>query len=84
MGYVTLFTGLSHFDVIRAKRLQLSKNRTYTAACVVRTAVRTSAYKTHRAKGQLSQSSGTVKVEVDILGSPSLIIRTVSVDVKQH
>ena len=25
-----------------------------------------------------------VKVEVDVLGSPSLIVRTVSVDVKQH
>ena len=25
-----------------------------------------------------------MKVEVDVLGSPSLIIRTVSVDVKQH
>ena len=24
------------------------------------------------------------KVEVDVLGSPSLIVRTVSVDVKQH
>ena len=25
-----------------------------------------------------------VKVEVDVLGSPSLMVRTVSVDVKQH
>ena len=25
-----------------------------------------------------------MKVEVDVLGSPSLIVRTVSVDVKQH
>ena len=31
-----------------------------------------------------SQLRSCVKVEVDVLGSPSLIVRTVSVDVKHH
>ena len=31
-----------------------------------------------------SELRNCVKVEVDVLGSTSLIIRTVSVDVKQH
>ena len=31
-----------------------------------------------------SELRSCVKVEVAVLGSPSLIIRTVSVDVKQH
>ena len=30
------------------------------------------------------QSSGAVLVETDIFGSPTLIVRTVSVDVKYH
>ena len=32
----------------------------------------------------LSEIKSCVKVEVAVLGSPSLIVRTVSVDVKQH
>ena len=32
----------------------------------------------------ISELRSCVKVEVDVLGSPSLIVRTVSVDVKQH
>ena len=32
----------------------------------------------------VSEFRRCVKVEVDVLGSPSLIVRTVSVDVKQH
>ena len=37
-------------------------------------------------KATLNQSSGavSVKVEVDVLGSPSLTVCTVSVDVNQH
>ena len=31
-----------------------------------------------------SELRSCVKVEVDVLGSPSLIVRTVSVDVEQH
>ena len=31
-----------------------------------------------------SDSISCVKVQVDILGSPSLVVRTVSEDVKQH
>ena len=31
-----------------------------------------------------SELRGCVKVEVDVLGSPSLIVRSVSVDVKQN
>ena len=31
-----------------------------------------------------SELRSRVKVEVDVLGSPSLIVRTISVDVKQH
>ena len=31
-----------------------------------------------------SELRSCVKVEVDVLGSPSLMVRTVSVDVKQH
>ena len=32
----------------------------------------------------MSEFRSCVKVEVAVLGSPSLIVRTVSVDVKQH
>ena len=32
----------------------------------------------------ISELRSCVKDEVDVLGSPSLIVRTVSVDVKQH
>ena len=31
-----------------------------------------------------SELRNCVKVEVDVLGSPSLIVRAVSVDIKQH
>ena len=34
--------------------------------------------------GQRSELQSCVKVEVDVLGSPSLIVFMVSVDVKQH
>ena len=32
----------------------------------------------------VSEFRSCVKVQVDVLGSPSLTVRTVSVDVKQH
>ena len=39
---------------------------------------------TESVKSKNSRRCTSVKVEVDVLGSPSLIVCTVSVDVKQH
>ena len=38
----------------------------------------------HKSTLNLSEFKSCVKIEVDVLGSPSLIVFTVSVDVKQH
>ena len=38
----------------------------------------------HRERVSRSELRSCVKVEVAVLGSPSLIVRAVSVDVKQH
>ena len=35
-------------------------------------------------QSSMSELRSCVKVEVDVLSSPSIIVRTVSVDVKQH
>ena len=41
-------------------------------------------FEREKKKGEDSELRSCVKVEVDVLGSPSLTVCTVSVDVKQH